>query len=403
MNILMVSPWMPHAGARHAGSAYLFETVRWLARKHTVHLLCYQRSESPDEVDSIVALCRSLTTVRPAYAVGDKLSRFLHGGWRRPARLGRQTHDSMRRHIGLVCARHRIDVVHCWWTETARYLDAVPPRVARVVGTMDVEYRVRPREVALYPPGCRRWQAGRRARWLIRCERELLPAADAVLTCSQADRRDLAAVVDAARLQVVTPWIDAERMAVVAASSAAPGRLTFMGAMDRRANIAAAAFLVDRVWPRLRDALPRARLYIVGAGPPADVYNWASRDDRIVVTGLVDDMAAVWASTDIALSPSLIGGGLVTKVAQPMAAGRPVVTTTLGNEGVAAPAGAVCVADDPAAFAGAVLKLAANPDAKCRLAENGRDHALSALDWTSSMGRLERAYAAAVRRAREQE
>ncbi len=83
-----------------------------------------------------------------------------------------------------------------------------------------------------------------------------------------------------------------------------------------------------------------------------------------------------------------------------MAAGRPVVTTTLGNEGVAAPVGiAVEVADDAPRFADAVRRLLTDRAHRARLAEAGRQHVRQTLDWSNSLERLETAYATAKERA----
>jgi glycosyltransferase involved in cell wall biosynthesis len=402
VNILIVSPWLPHAAIRHAGGQHYYHTTRTLTeRGHAVHVLCYGRGESPEEIESLAAACESLTVISPAYRWVQKLDHVRRGGWRRPWRLGHQTHYAMRGQIRTLCHAHRIDVVHCAWTETGRYMDAVPDGIGTVLGTMDVEYRVRPREVAFFPRGWARWQAGRRARSLIRGERRWVRQAGATLVCSAADRDDLIALgASPDRVFVVPPWIDAETMSAIPPESAIPGRLVFMGALDRIANGAAARFLIENVWPPLRARHPDATLRFVGAHPPDMLRRAADRDPRLIVTGCVPDIAAEWAAADIAVSPSRIGGGLLIKVAQPMAAGRPVVTTTAGNVGVAAPVGiAVEVADDAPRFADAVTRLLTDRAHYTRLADAGRQHVRQTLDWSNSVERLETAYVMAKERA----
>ena len=244
-------------------------------------------------------------------------------------------------------------------------------------------------------------RAARRAYRLSRVERRYVSLAHVTLACSAADRDHLARLVDERRICIVAPWVDLEAMRDIGPDAVEPGRLTFMGALDRVANQEAARFLVRDVWPRVKDGHPSAVLCIVGANPPRWLRRWATRDPRLIVTGYVPDLVREWASTDVAVSPSLIGGGLVIKVAQPMAAGRPVVTTTLGNEGVAAPVGkAVKVADDARSFAQAALRLLADRGLWKRQAAAGRRHVLRSLDWETSIADLERAYADAIRRAK---
>lgn len=404
MQILIVSPWLPHPEILHAGGQHLYHTIRSLkARGHAIHLLCYRRDEPEPAIAALRAQCASLTALHPAYTWRDKLAHFVQGGWQRPWTWGRRTHLEARAAIARFCCENSPDVAHFVWTEMGRYLEAVPPGVGMVLGTLDVEYLVRPREVTLFPPGPARWAARRRARALIRAEPGYVRRADVTTACSVADRAYLAALPAAPaveRLWVVPPWADLEAVRNLGLEGAIPGRLTFMGALDRVANQGAVRFLLEGVWPRIRAAQPGATLRIVGAHPPAWLLRRAAADSRLTVTGYVPDLAAEWAATDVAVSPSLIGGGLLTKVAQPLAAGRPVVTTTLGNEGIAAPPGsAVEVADDPAAFAAAVLRLLTDRKHRAQLAAAGRAHVLATLDWERSLDALEDAYAAAACRA----
>jgi hypothetical protein len=151
----------------------------------------------------------------------------------------------MRDRIRAICHANGIDVVHCAWTETGRYLDAVPDGIGTILGTQDVESRVRPRELALYPPGRARWWAGRHARYLITHEPRWVRQAGVTLVCSAADRDHLVALgASPDRVWVVPPWIDGEAMSAISPASIVPGLLVFMGALDRIANVAAARFLI---------------------------------------------------------------------------------------------------------------------------------------------------------------
>ena len=403
MRILFVSPWLPHPAIPHAGGQYLWHTVCALAaRGYTLHILCYGRGELEEQVQPLRALCASLTVLTPAYTWNQKLDRVRRGGWRYPWRLGRQTHTAARVCIRELCASGQIDVVHFAWTEMGRYLDAVPRGVGTVLGTLDVEYVVRPRELALYQPGWARFQAARRAQQLIRVERRSVQRAHVILACSAFDRDYLARLAPGAAIHVVPPWIDADAVRDLQSDFVVPGRLVFMGALDRFANVAAALWLIDAVWPRVRDLDPAATLCIVGAHPPVALRRLTEGDPRVTVTGFVPDLAAEWAAADVAVSPSLIGGGLVTKVAQPMAAGRPVVTTRFGNEGLAAPEGmTVEVADDAPAFVAAVLRLLRDREHWMQIAAAGRQYVLDTLDWSRSVMLLEAAYALAAQKAKD--
>jgi glycosyltransferase involved in cell wall biosynthesis len=394
LNVLIVSPWLPHATVRHAGGQHLYHTIRAMAgRGHNVHVLCYGRGERVDEIAPLKTLCASLTVVTPAYTWAQKFAHVWRGGWRRPWLLGRRTHVTVRAHIRTLCRDQQIDVVHFAWTEMGRYLDAVPGGVGTVLGTQDVEFHVRPREVMLHPPGLERLRAIRRARRLIQIERHAVKLAHVILVCSAHDRELLLRLNPAAKIVVVPPWIDLDTMRALSPDSIVPGRLTFLGALDRLANQAAARWLIAEVWPLVRQVQPGATLHIVGASPPDTLRQLAVSDSRVTITGFVPDIATAWAATDVAVGPSLVGGGLLTKVAQPMAAGRPVVTTSTGNEGTDALAGiAIEVADDPHSFAAAALRLLADRDHWRRIAAAGQQHARHTYAWQPAMDQVEFAY-----------
>lgn len=403
MRVLIVSPWLPHARIAHGGGQHVFHTVRSLAeRGHAVFVVCYGRQESASQVATLAAHCEGLHALEPAYTWRQKVGHVLSGGWRRPWMWGRRTHAEARALIHSICREQRIDVVHLAWAEMGCYLDAVPAGVATVLGTLDVEHRVRPREVRLYPWGWARMLAARRARRLIQGERRYVNQAHATLVCSAADRRHLARLVNENRIHVVAPWVDLGAMGDVKPKAVVTGRLTFVGALDRIANEAAVRFVVREVWPQVKRAHTGVVLHIVGASPPKWLGRQADGDARLVVTGYVAALVQEWAQTDVAVCPSLIGGGLVVKVAQAMAAGRPVVTTSLGNEGVGAPEGeAVAVANDAGSFGQAVLQLLSDRARWKRVAAAGRRHVVNTLDWGASMRDLEAAYVAAMEREKQ--
>ncbi|NDJ84289.1 MAG: glycosyltransferase [Chloroflexi bacterium] len=401
MRILIVSPWLPHQNSFHAGGQHIHQIVRWLSARYEVYVLGYGWDEDAAELASLRELCEGVTVVWPAYRLGQKFNQLIQGGWLHPWRLGRRTHHEVTRHIHAYCQNHAIDVVHLAWTEMGRYHQYIPQQVATVLGTLDVEHQVRPREVDLYPPGRQKRQARRRAHTLTQIEAASVRVADAILACSAHDASSLAHLAGHDRVFIVPPWINAERMKRYADRPPSPGRITFVGAMDRIANSNAASFLIDAVWPGVIAHHPGAKLVIGGAYPPDWLLEKAASVQNVEVTGLRDDIAALWPETDIAVSPSFIGGGMLVKVAQPMAAKRPVVTTSLGNQGVGAPPGeAAYIADDAPSFRAAVNHLLANRQERDRLAVAGFEYIHHQLNWERSMARLLAAYDCAIKQQR---
>ena len=158
-------------------------------------------------------------------------------------------------------------------------------------------------------------------------------------------------------------------------------RILFVGAMDYHANVDAAVFFAREVWPQVARRLEDAVFTIVGRNPTAEVRALAS-GERIQVTGTVPDVRPYYREAAMAVAPLRVGGGTRLKILEAMAAGVPVIATTVGAEGLAAEPGRDYVlADKPDEIAQAILSVAGNADRLARIAAAGRELARRRYDW----------------------
>ena len=136
----------------------------------------------------------------------------------------------------------------------------------------------------------------------------------------------------------------------------------FVALMAWKPNVDAAVWLGREVWPLVRAEMPEARLVLVGREPAAPVRALAAPD--VEVTGTVPDVRPHLASARVALAPLLSGGGTRLKVLEALDAGRPLVSTSVGIDGLTDLVGrGVVVADEPQDFAKRVLELLRDPAA----------------------------------------
>ncbi|MBU1910440.1 MAG: glycosyltransferase family 4 protein, partial [Verrucomicrobia bacterium] len=110
--------------------------------------------------------------------------------------------------------------------------------------------------------------------------------------------------------------------------------LVFTGDFTDEANADAALWFIRDVWPRLAAGRSDLVFYLVGPRPPPALVQAGERDPRIVVTGEVDDIRPYLAKAMVFVCPNRMGSGMRGKILQAMAAGVPVVSTTLGAEGI---------------------------------------------------------------------
>jgi glycosyltransferase involved in cell wall biosynthesis len=216
--------------------------------------------------------------------------------------------------------------------------------------------------------GLRRWSARPTARLSRNVENELLRLCDRHTVCSEREREVLLARAPAARIEVVRNGIDYAFLSATpsetkpaadgepAAAAGARHDVLFLGRMDYHANVDAALFFASKVWPLIHARRPELRLMVVGAEPAKPVL--ALRGHGISVTGTVDDVRPFYQRALASVVPLRVGGGTRLKVLEAMAAGVPVVSTTLGAEGlVVTPGKDILIADTPEAMADAVISL----------------------------------------------
>jgi glycosyltransferase involved in cell wall biosynthesis len=141
-----------------------------------------------------------------------------------------------------------------------------------------------------------------------------------------------------------------------------PHEIVFTGSMDWMPNEDAIEWFVRDVLPSIRARVPDVSLTVVGRNPPAAVRALQASDTGIIVTGSVPDVRPYMERAAVFIVPIRIGGGTRLKIFEAMGMERPVVSTTIGAEGLPVRDGVdVLLADAPEAFAGAVVSLLLDP------------------------------------------
>ena len=146
--------------------------------------------------------------------------------------------------------------------------------------------------------------------------------------------------------------------------------IVFLGAYDHPPNFDAAIVLVRDIMPLVWERVPDARVMLVGDCVPPEVAALAG--ERVEVTGHVPDLGVVWQRARMSVSPLRYGAGVKGKIIEALRAGVPVVTTPLGNEGIALESGVeALIGVTPSEIAAYVIHLYEDPDALVALATAG--------------------------------
>jgi glycosyltransferase involved in cell wall biosynthesis len=159
-----------------------------------------------------------------------------------------------------------------------------------------------------------------------------------------------------------------------------PPTLIYLGTMSYYPNIDAILFFWREIAPRILAHMPETRLLVVGHDPAPEVRALAA-DPRVILTGTVPDVRPYLQQSTAMIVPLRLGGGTRLKILEAMASGLPVISTSVGCQGLEVSDGKdILIADDPQTFAHHTLDLLRNADLRRRLVSEA-ERVAERYDW----------------------
>jgi glycosyltransferase involved in cell wall biosynthesis len=391
MNVLFLTQVLPYpldAGPK----VRAYHVLQQLAKSHTVTLATFVRaSDPPDAIRHLEGLVSRLVTCpirRSRSQTIVALGRSLVNG--EPVLIARDRVAAMFARLRGLVMENQFDVIHAdqlWMApyalEAAR---AMPPERTRPRLVLDQHNAVHliPRRLM---DGARNTLA--RAGWrreaaqMARYERQTCLAFDRVVTVTAEDARALAGLYPPGRapaFNVIPICVDPGLTRPQPRPEGSPN-LLFMGGMHWPPNADGVRWFANEVLPAVLAGQPQARLLAVGRQPPDELRSGSSME-TIEAPGYVDDAQPYWARSQVFVVPLRAGGGMRVKILDAWARGVPVVSTTIGAEGLHYRSGdEILIADTPADFAAAVLAVLTDAPLARRLAAAGRATVEQHYDW----------------------
>jgi polysaccharide biosynthesis protein PslH len=213
-------------------------------------------------------------------------------------------------------------------------------------------------------------------------EKSTLPKFPQVVAVSEHDRRLMSAWTDSSRITVVPTGVDLRQYQTPRpdqTSAVKKPLVLFSGAMDWEPNVDAVEFFCAEIWPSVLAQVPAAKFHIVGRNPDRRVQELAS--NSVEVMGRVPSIIDHLYEAGVVVVPLRIGGGTRLKIYEAMAAGKAVVSTSVGAEGLDVHHGKdIILADDPKAFSDAILTLLRDSEVRIRY-EHAAVEVASRYDW----------------------
>ena len=389
MRLLQLTPELPYAPGGTGGATRQYELLRGLVeRGHDVGVVAPVAVAQREGAQRLRAAGVTLHAYeRPGDRVGETVRALTPGLVARAARdpvLAWQVEVFWRslRPLALrAIEQARPDVVlveHDWAAAWHRDLPALP-QVLTLHNLSWRYYGARARAAS----GARAAALGLEARRFAAFDRRHLPRYDVLLAMSDADR-ELAARLSGARAEAVPNGVDTAALGPFPEPDGPPA-LLYAGTLDYAPNAEGLRWLLREVWPRVR---AQAQLLVVGRNPPEDAVR--SAGPEVTFTGRVAEMAPYFARATAVLVPLRSGAGTKLKLLDGLSSGRPVVSTSVGAEGIAAEDGRhLLVADGAEAFAAAVTHVLGDAGLRARRGTEGRALVEQRYDWRVLSAHLE--------------
>lgn len=225
--------------------------------------------------------------------------------------------------------------------------------------------------------------------WRLRGLERTAPCRYAALALASENDRAFFSPADQGRLMVVPNGVS-DSLLALPVSHECTTDIVFVGTMAYFPNEDAARWLALEIFPRILAQVPEARLQLVGHDPRR-LLESLQNGHRIIATGRVEDVTPYVRCAAVSVAPIRIGAGTRIKILEALALGTPVVTTTVGVEGLDLLPGAhLRIADSADQFAGEVIALLRNPDARQQLAAAARAVIGERHTWSRIRARLVR-------------
>ncbi len=409
MNILLLTqiiPYPPDAGPK----VKTWHVLRYLVEQgHQVTLASFMRKEEKEHVAELRKLCYAVYTVpfrRSRLADIFYMSRSLIRGT--PFLVERDDRSAMQELVNRLVVSELIDVIHADQLTMAQFAW----RAGRVQCSNHHPATVFDAHNAVWTILER---MSKNTRWFLKpvialearkiriYEGSVIRNFDHTLAVTEIDRHALEAAAafatpkapsDGLPVTVIPIAVDTKQLKPTPRKPASRNILT-IGTLHYPPNADGIRWFLREVYPLICRQIPEVSITVVGKNPPPDLLRLASQSDHnITFTGYVDDLDPLFEQSALMVVPVRAGGGMRVRILEGFARAMPIVTTTVGLEGILAqPERDVVVRDDPAEFAQVVVKLLEDETWQTQLANNGRRLAEKLYDWEYVLKDLEAIYA----------
>lgn len=374
-------PYPPNRGDRLRA----FHFLNSLSRQHEIHLLSFiAEAKELLYLKELQAICKDVKVVRMSKL--ESILAVISKIWiPMPLQVLYYRSKKMRSLVRQKLAAYSFDAAYIHLFRMASYLEEVKS-LYRIVDLTDVISREITRSMPYRSLPSRSIYAFEQPR-IHNYERKVTRRFEEIWLISDADGKALIADCPGSNIQIVTNGIDTQRFFPVEVTHQS-NSIIFTGHFGVAHNIDAALVLAKQVLPLVKQTIPCITLSLVGAEPSAAVVKLGNLPG-VHVSGYVPDLNIHLNQSAVFAAPLRFAAGIQNKVLEAMAAARPVVTTTIVNEGInACPGKELVIADSVEDMAREIIDLIQKPDEAMIIGKAAQRFVTSKYSWDNALDRV---------------
>ena len=390
MRILITCKEFPHSKVI-GGPIIIYNRLKYLSKNHLVSLAAFYRPEEKKYIPSVDPFCHDLKLI----PFPSKRS-FLKQTWdffTSPIpHYFLRVHGSveMTHALAEMVKKDKYDFVIAEYSVMGQFLhsnDELPP-VRRIVSVHECYYSSRLKSFHHHKLGINKLREALNLKGLKKYEFDMYKKADKVLTLTLQGKNELLEIAPNLDISVVPHGVDVEAFSFLPRVEEEHS-IVFIGNYLHYPNVDAVLYFHEKIWNKLKTSISDIKFYVVGQAPPPEIIR-LSDDASIVVTGTVDDVVPYLRKGKVFICPVRLGGGFRGKILEAMAVGRPVVSTSLGAEGIPASNGEnIILADKPDDFVRGILDLMMDQNLYQKVQKNARRLMEDKYAWDKGIAVLE--------------
>ncbi|MBL7073968.1 glycosyltransferase [candidate division KSB1 bacterium] len=399
MKILFLPKEFPHARVV-GGPIIIYNRMKYLSQNHEVHLLSFIGEEQREFLPTVERYCQRIELLPFPKRRGAMRNIVDFLFFKTPNYMLTTYSKAYRDKVAEMAREENYDCIISEYTVMGQYLyrnKGIPVETVKVMSVHEcyttARYKV--------------WKAEGFSREGIEAylyyvklkdyEFRMYESADLILTLTQEGKEELLGFNPDLNVEVVPHGVDVEHFHPYARNPEG-NVIVFLGNFRHEPNVDAVLYFCAEIFPLIKIKVPDAVFYAVGQGPPSEILGLA-QEGSVVVTGYVPDVKPYFDRAKVSVVPVRLGGGFRGKALEAMACGVPLVSTSLGAEGIGGrDREHLLIADQPEGFAEGVVQVLTDDGMNRKLSVNGRKLIEEKFSWQKGVEKLEEILKQAVAR-----